>query len=78
MWSWSSLLLPPVFSKEEIKRTKERKRKIKEKQRRPDTFNWLKEWFKHFYVVAGTHGTVTGFFRDFWFQSSKTHPRLLI
>jgi hypothetical protein len=71
--------LPPVFSKEEIKRTKERKRKNKRKHRRPDAFNRLKEWLKHFYVVAGTHGTPRLVFsRDFWFQSSKTHPRLVI
>jgi hypothetical protein len=47
---------PSVFKRRNQK-NKRKKKKNKRKQRRPDAFNWLKEWFEHFYVVAGTHGT---------------------
>ncbi len=67
------------FFKRRNQKNKRKKKKKKRKQLRLDAFNRLKEWFKQFYVVAGTHGTTRLVFsRDFWFQSSKTHPRLLI
>jgi hypothetical protein len=52
----------PSFFKRRDQKNKRKKKKNKRKQRRPDAFNRLNEWFKHFYVVAGSMGLRDWFF----------------